>query len=70
MYVNKMCKDFFSSAFSSLKMQNSILWTSVEMDLRPRLSDFLPFYPTDSLSTPYGVLRETGKADTFLLTHF
>jgi len=30
---------------------------------------FSPFYPTDSLSTPYGVLRETGKADDQLI-HF
>ena len=43
--VNKMQKDFLPSAFSSLKMQNSIPCTSVEMVPRPRLSDLLPFYP-------------------------
>ena len=62
MYVNEMGKEVFSSAFSSLKMQNSIPWTSVEMVPRPRLPDFLPFYPTDSLSTPYGVLTEKAVA--------
>ena len=43
--INKMQKDFSPSAFSSLKMQNSIPCTSAEMVPRPRLSDFLPFYP-------------------------